>query len=140
MPQQAIPQPYSLVNGPLMVEPNNSLWRYVSIPVLFLYLQGRIRLSSIRELRRLDPNEGVRQWDCVTQTDAFIGIEHTQLFEYIKSTMSQTDLKALEANTGPGSTWPQEAVFNRWHNILIATRYALCYFESTHESIAMWNG
>ena len=36
----------------------------------------------------------------------------------------------------PGAN--QEILFARWHKILIATRYALCFFESTHESIAMW--
>jgi hypothetical protein len=139
MPQQAAPQPTSLDNRPLPVAPNNSLWRYVSIPVLFLYLQGGIRLSSIRELRRLDPQEGVQQWDCITQTDAFSPTEYAELLQYTKSKMSQNQLQLFEANKGSG-TANQDAIFRSWHKLLIATRYALCFFESTHESIAMWNG
>jgi len=129
----------SLISGLLPVAPNNSLWRYISIPVLFLYLQGRIRLSSVQELRRLDPQEGVQQWDDVTQTDAFSPVEYAELRDYIKSTMSPQELKLFEANQAHPKA-NQEEIFRRWHKILIATRYGLCFFESPHESVAMWNG
>jgi hypothetical protein len=137
MPRQPDKQAFSLDNGPMPVDPSISLWRYVSLPALLLYLEGRLSLSSVRELRRMDPQEGVQQWDHITHADAFSSEEYGELREYVKSLLSPQQLRVFELNKEyPGAN--QQELFRRWHKILIATRYALCFFHSRHESIAMW--
>jgi hypothetical protein len=43
----------------------------------------------------------------------------------------------FQKNAGrPGAS--QQVVFEHWYRSLISTRYALCLFQSRHESIAMW--
>lgn len=127
-----------IANGPLPVDRDVTLWRYVTLPTLLLYLDGRLRLSSISRLRVLDPMEGTRLWDDVTQTEAFSGPEYGELFDFVRDRhLSPNDQKLLDANRGyPGAN--QRIIFDHWHRLVVSTRYALCLFASEHESIAMW--
>jgi|GEM_PF-6435637 len=127
-----------IANGPLPVDRDVTLWRYVTLPTLLLYLDGRLRLSSISRLRGLDPMEGTRLWDHVTQTEAFSGPEYRQLFDYVRDRhLSPDDQKLVTANRGyPGAN--QRIIFDHWHRLVVSTRYALCLFASEHQSIAMW--
>jgi hypothetical protein len=128
----------TIANGPLQVDRHATLWRYVTLPTLLLYLDGRLRLSSISRLRGLDPFEGTRLWDHVTQTEAFNGPEYKELFDYVRDRhLSPDDQKLLTANRGyPGAN--QRIIFDHWHRLVVSTRYALCLFASEHQSIAMW--
>ena len=127
-----------IANGPLPVDKSSTLWRYVTLPTLLLYLDGKFRLSSIQRLQGLDPLEGRTLWDPITQTGAFSGPEYRQLFDYVRDRhLSHKDQVCLAANRhNPGSN--QRAIFDHWHRLVMSTRYAFCLFESEHQSIAMW--
>lgn len=127
-----------IANGPLPVGRDVTLWRYVTLPTLLLYLDGRLRLSSISRLRGLDPMEGTRLWDHVTQTVAFNQQEYTELLGYVRDhCLSKIDQECFDCNRGhPGAN--QIVVFDHWHRLVVSTRYALCLFASEHQSIAMW--
>lgn len=127
-----------IANGPLPVDRHATLWRYVTLPTLLLYLDGRLRLSSISRLRGLDPLEGARLWDHVTQTEAFSGPEYRELFDYVRDRhLAPHEQKLLTANRDfPGAN--QRIIFDHWHRLVVSTRYALCLFASEHQSIAMW--
>jgi len=128
----------TIENGPLPVDRIATLWRYVSLPTLLLYLDGRLRLSSINRLRGLDPLEGSRYWDHVTQTAALQGNEYVELFEYVRDhELTPADKKLLDANSDHPDT-NQRKIFDHWHRLVTSTRYALCFFRSDHQSIAMW--
>jgi hypothetical protein len=127
-----------IANGPLQVDRDVTLWRYVTLPTLLLYLDGRLRLSSISRLRGLDPLEGSRFWDHVTQTAAFNQQEYTELLGYVRDhRLSKNDQESFDINRGrPGAN--QAVIFEHWHTLMVLTRYALCLFASKHQSIAMW--
>jgi hypothetical protein len=128
----------TIANGPLQVDRHATLWRYVTLPTLLLYLDGRLRLSSISRLRGLDPLEGTRLWDHVTQTEAFTRLEYKELFDYVRDRhLSKADQGLLDLNRDhPGAN--QTVIFDHWHRLVVSTRYALCLFSSEHQSIAMW--
>lgn len=124
-------------NGPLPVDAHAALWRYVSLPALLLYLDGRLRLPSVLALRRLDRLEGLAAWDHVTQTEGFSADEREQLWEYFYSSLSARDQELFSRNAAlPGVN--QRRVYEHWHRLVVSTRYALCFFLAEHESIAMW--
>lgn len=127
----------TIENGPLPVDPRAALWRYVSLPSLLLYLDGRLRLPSVLALRRLDRLEGLATWDHVTQTDGFSADEREQLWKYVPSRLSQRDQELFRLNAAhPGAN--QRVVYEHWHRLVVSARYALSFFLAKHESIAMW--
>ncbi len=124
-------------NGPLTVAPSVPLWRYVGLPALLLYLDGKLRLPSVSGLRRMDVMEGVPAWDEVTQSDAFKDSEYAELYEYVKSTLSDVGQKSLVSNVShPPAN--QQVIYEHWRDLVASTRYALCLFQAKHESMAMW--
>ncbi len=128
----------SIRNGPIEVDRNAPLWRYVTLPTLLSYLSGRLRFSSVKRLRGLDPFEGLSIWDHVTQASAFSHQEYNALFDYIRDRhLSKSDQELLRVNAGcPG--YNQQIIFQRWQALTASTRYCLCFFENKHESMAMW--
>lgn len=134
-------------NGPLHVEESATLWRYVSLPTLLLYLQGTIRLSSIERLKALDPLEGHRLWDHVVQMMGFeknedntfiVKDEYKDLVDYIMRVEMSFNDRQLFALNGIYGGENQSFIFSHWYKMVMSTRYALCFFESKKESMAMW--
>lgn len=126
----------TIENGPLPVAPDALLWRYVSLPALLLYLDRRLRLPSILSLQRLDRLEGMRPWDCVTQTEGYSQAERKEIWEYFESTLSQNAKEMFRLNRGSEAN--QRQVYDYWHRLVMSTRYGLSFFVAGHESIAMW--
>lgn len=124
-------------NGPLPVATHAALWRYVSLPALLLYLDGRLRLPSVLALRRLDRLEGLATWDHITQTDGFSANEREQLWKYVPSRLSQREQELFRLNAEHHGA-NQRVVYEHWHRLVVSTRYALSFFLAKHESIAMW--
>lgn len=126
-------------NGPVEVDESKPIWRYVGLPALLVYLEGNLRLQSVDSLRRIDPAEGIPLWDDVTQTDAFNSAERAELWKYVNSRLSPNDQSLWEANASSGQHMAnQSIVFKEWRKIVDTTRYAMCFIESAHESMAMW--
>ena len=128
----------TIENGPLAVDSHTFLWRYVSLPTLLLYLDGRLRLPSVLGLRRLDRLEGLITWDHVTQTEGFSADQREQLWKYVRSMLSPRDLESFDLNTKLGNDGNQRVVYQHWQHLVSSTRYAMSFFLAGHESIAMW--
>lgn len=128
----------TIENGPLPVDARAALWRYVSLPALLLYLDGRLRLPSVLSLRRLDRLEGLTMWDHVTQTDGFSVDERKQLWNYVPSRLSQRAQDLFLHNAPEHPEANQRVIYEHWHRLVVSTRYALSFFLAKHESIAMW--
>ncbi len=124
-------------NGPVPVNPRSVLWRYVSLPTLLLYLDKRLRLSSILALRRMDRLEGLPSWNHVTQSNGFSVAEREQLWKFVPSRLSRSDQKIFRLNANHSGA-NQRIVYDHWNRLIDSTRYALSFFLAPHESIAMW--
>jgi Protein of unknown function (DUF2971) len=124
-------------NGPLQLNADASLWRYVSLPALLLYLDGRLRLRSISDLQCMDKLEGALVWSHITQAVAFSTEEYRELANYVYSNLSSLEQGSWRLNaTDPSEN--QRVAFDSWHRLISSTRYSLCFFRAEHESIAMW--
>jgi hypothetical protein len=124
-----------LENGPFPVDPKSRLWRYVSFPTLLFYLKGKLRLSSIDALKKMDPLEGCALWNKETQGEAFTSDENNQLFAYVRARKSPILTFSPLAQILSADSL---RAYAEWHKIVCSTRYVLCFFESEHESMAMW--
>jgi hypothetical protein len=134
---------YQFVNGPRPVEPSQPLWRYVNVPNLLLYLSGKLRLTSIGHLQRMDPLEGHAIWDEVVQMDAFIQdseqLNYRALEDYYRERcLNESARQCFDSNAEQGHS-NQGEVFRWWRERLLKTRYSLCLFAARHESMAMWD-
>ncbi len=126
-------------NGPVEVDEAKPIWRYVGLPALLVYLEGNLRLQSVDSLKRIDPAEGIPLWDDVTQSDAFEKEEREELWGYVYSKLSPKDQLLWNANASSGHHIANQGiVFEEWRHIVNRTRYAICFIESPHESMAMW--
>ncbi len=138
LPQQIYPKGH-----PDFLEDDTELWRYVSLPTLFMYLNGNVFLSSIANLRKNDPFEGIypeghdvrfatafqrRYARCSPCLQRWI---HKDLF-----TNQDKDLVAQER-------WSQDQALSiyarRFLEFLTKTRFVSCWFKSQGESALMWN-
>ena len=131
--------PMTFENGPVEVDEAKPIWRYVGLPALLVYLEGNLRLQSVDSLKRIDPAEGIPLWDDVTQSDAFEKEEREELWGYVYSKLSPKDQLLWNANASSGHHIANQGiVFEEWRHIVNRTRYAICFIESPHESMAMW--
>lgn len=125
-------------HGPVPVDDHAPLWRYVRLPQLLLFLKGELVLPSVRTLQRHDPKEGDRPWDEVIQAMAFPSDAFRPLAQFVRGEMSSADRALFDLNSRDNSKHNQRIVFEKWWEIVVSTRFALCFFEAHCESIPMW--
>lgn len=128
-----------LKQGPDPIHNYASLWRYVDLPTLLMYLNGEWSLRSVYSLSQMDPNEGKAICDDVTQAVEFDEAEMYELWDYF----SQTKLNRAERDdfniNWNHPTYRQTTLFRHWREEISRRRFAMCFFEKLTESTAMWN-
>lgn len=84
--------------------------------------------------------EGARPWDEVLQMLAFDTEPevYDRLEEFVRNEMSDEERKLFDSNSKDHSRSNQWIVFEKWWEIVVSTRFALCFFEAHCESIPMW--
>jgi len=124
--------------GPIPVDENEPLWRYVRLNTLFHYLAGKAFIPSIKTLRECDPTEGLEVCDEVWAMVGFSDEEKCEIAKWVyEKRLSPGEKKCWDVNkTHPGAN--QLVYLQHYYEVLEETRYAWCWFRSNHESAAMW--
>lgn len=124
------------------LDDTETLWRYISLPTLIVYLTGHVFVPSIKLLRSVDPFEGEFHFDEVKFRyfleerfgDRVSSIEH-----WIHSEMcSQSEREIIKANH-ESPNYASRKYVPHYFAFLRKTRFAWCWFRSNNESAAMWN-
>lgn len=132
--------------GPIPVEEDAPLWRYVSLSTFLQYLSGRVFVPSIKKLRECDPCEGVRvgNVDLAWVTNAFSNEEYGVLCKWVcENRLSKADQECWDYNAKQERSWParpgnQIVAVRHLEAEIAETRYAWCWFDSVSESAGMW--
>ena len=128
----------SLLPGPKPVEDDAPLWRYVSLSALFHYLAGKAFVPSVQKLEKCDPTEGLAMCGNSDWADnAFTDAEWKEFWDWICEARLSPEAKCHYERAG---AFPSQSLVWWWeyHRVLATTRYAWCWFNSEHESAAMW--
>lgn len=123
-----------------------TLWRYVPLKTLFLYLSGKIFIPSVETLRKGDPFEAEFYYDdhpaiFNSALDAWYGDIETILKWIFDSRLESWQQRIVRPNPAGLIDYNQSFFYRAYFEFIRATRYAWCWFapESGWESAAMWN-
>ena len=105
---------------------------------LFLYLSGRAYIPSIKALQKCDPTEGLEIMDHICAISGFTDAEYDELGKWVyEHRLNKDEIDTWKINfNNPGAN--QKVFLRHYYDVLEQTRYAWCWFNSKHESAAMW--
>lgn len=126
----------SFTQGPIPINENVSLWRYVPLATLFHYLAGKVFVPAIEKLQECDPTEGLRVVNGGRARVGFSDVEWASLLKYIYDhRLTPAEKQQWDCN---GHDAELNGMFLHYEKFLAESRYAWCWFNSPHESAAMW--
>lgn len=126
-------------NGSDPLKPENTLWRYVTIPTLFHYLSGSTFIPSLAKLREKEPFEAESWFDKI----AFGGAmhEYPAIEKWLAVVPDGNDHNSPKPPVigSTGASGYIVCLQRQYYEALRNTRYAWCWFEGESQSTLMWN-
>ncbi len=117
------------------------LWRYVSIPALLTYLQGRVFIPSLEKLREDEPFEaeivGSRNY-FLKGIESRCGSDLDSGLDWLQENLcSDAERKGIRDSKDHQSRL--ELLRRRYFEFIRRTRFAWCWYKSPDESAATWS-
>lgn len=128
-------------SDPRRLTDETPIWRYVPLHTLFFYLNGSVFLPSIDKLQKGDPFEGSYYDDIAKMNEAFdrrYGNQAGEVERWIVQNLFSEPERRHYENTQNQPGCGRKRLFDHYFEFISHTRFAWCWFESEHESAAMW--
>ena len=123
-----------------MLEPTDTLWRYMKLSTFLLLLDGKAWLPSIATLQSTDPLEGclgddyhVKLWSELARQGLRV-----QTQNWLHGTLAPSTQEFLKLNS-KNPVLLSKVLGGAYAAFMARRRIAWCWFKSNRESAAMWS-